>query len=76
MARRHWPGLTCPVDLYMQEVQQLKLPVPSYDVERLNRAAQTYTSLTGDRDEAFQVMRHLKLSSFNPIIVSPVHSPV
>jgi hypothetical protein len=60
----------------MQEVQQLKLPVPSYDVERLNRAATTYTSLNGDRDEAFQVMRHLKLSSFNPIIVSPTHSPV
>ncbi|RSH90248.1 putative PHD type zinc finger protein with BAH domain-containing protein [Saitozyma podzolica] len=55
-------------DLYMQEVQQLKLPVPSYDVERLNRAATTYTSLNGDRDEAFQVMRHLKLPSFNPII--------
>jgi hypothetical protein len=62
--------LTILVDLYMQEVQQLKLPVPFYDVERLDRAAATYTALNEDRDEAFQVMRHLQLQDFHPIIVS------
>lgn len=53
----------------MEDAADLKLPVPAYDVERLNRAASTFTSL-GDRDAALEVMRRSKPADFHPIVVS------
>lgn len=53
----------------MEDVAELKLPVPAYDVERLNRAAILCTSLP-NRDAALEFMRASKLPAFRPIAVS------
>ncbi|WWD07955.1 hypothetical protein V865_006064 [Kwoniella europaea PYCC6329] len=50
---------------YMDEVRSFKLPVPSYDVERLNLAIDSYTTM--GREKATQFMRRTKLADFKPI---------
>lgn len=62
-------GSNFPVDAFMDEVRELKhLPVPSYDVRLLNRAALLFTTV--GRDKALQTLKSLKLADFDPIIVS------
>ncbi len=51
----------------MDQVAALTLPVPTYDVQRLDRAVSLYTAL--GREGALRAMRHLKLADFSPIIV-------
>lgn len=63
--------LTRPVHYLMEDVAELDLPVPPYNVERLNRAATTFASL-GSREAALEAMRRSKLSDFKPITVSRV----
>lgn len=58
-----------PVNTYMDQVKSLSnLPVPNYDVERLNKAASAFTTL-GSRS-AMKHMASLKLPDYNPIIAS------
>lgn len=52
----------------MEDVRQLKMPIPSFDVRRLNRAIEAYTTM--GRDKALKYMQSLKLADFNPIEVS------
>lgn len=52
----------------MNEVSQMMLPVPEYDVERVDRALATYTSL--GHQAALSKMRSSRVSDFNPIEVS------
>lgn len=61
-----------PVGSYMDEVGQLKLPAPDYDVERMDRALTAYTNL--GRDAAISAMRSSRNGDFNPVVVSAVQS--
>ena len=45
----------------------MRLAVPPYDVERLDKAITTYTALGHDR--ALEAMRTSKLADFSPIHV-------
>lgn len=52
----------------MDEVTRLNLPVPPFDINRLNKAVNAYTTMGHDQGLAF--MRTLKLEDFgNPLIV-------
>ena len=52
----------------MGHLKSLKnLPVPDYDVERLNKAASAFTSL-GSKS-ALKHVASLKLADYNPVIV-------
>ena len=52
----------------MGEAAALKLPIPYYDVERLDQEVFAYTTL--GRDKALRVLRALNLDDFRPVIVS------
>jgi hypothetical protein len=52
----------------MQNAAKLSLPVPAWDVERLNRSAISYTTLGPDR--GMKALTSLKLADYRPIIVS------
>lgn len=52
----------------MDAVAQLQMPVPPYDVRRLNKAVESYTAMGPDK--ALKYLQSLKLSDFNPIEVS------
>nr|XP_031861887.1 uncharacterized protein CI109_002716 [Kwoniella shandongensis]KAA5528959.1 hypothetical protein CI109_002716 [Kwoniella shandongensis] len=54
------------LNAFMEEVAAMKLAVPSYDVERLNMAIASYTTM--GREKALKYMRSTRLSSFRPII--------
>ena len=56
------------VNRYMTELRSINLPVPPYDVDCLDKGAQSYTSL--GRDRGLQTMRALKLEDFPPPMVS------
>jgi hypothetical protein len=57
------------VDVYMSRVRAMKgLPVPEYDIERLDIAATSFSTLGAER--AFKRMNQLKLEDYKPIIVS------
>lgn len=46
----------------MDEVAKLKLPVPAWDVNRLNKAASAFTNM--GRDKALMYMQSLKLEDY------------
>ena len=52
----------------MDDVAAMKLPVPPYDVTRLNKAAQAFTR--SQYDGAMRTLRSLRLADFDPITVS------
>lgn len=56
------------VESYMNDVCDLTLPVPPYDVERMNRALLSYT--TEGRQEAFNTMLASRGPNFNLVAVS------
>jgi hypothetical protein len=56
------------VNNYMDVVESYGLPVPPYDVERLNTAAIMFRAF--GRDEALKRMTALKYEDYKPIIVS------
>lgn len=58
------------VNAYMEQVAALTLPVPPYDVVRVDKAIKCYTKY--GRDKALAMMRALKLSDFDPITVSRI----
>lgn len=62
-----------PVNNYMELVESYHLPVPSYDVERLNTAAIMFRAY--GRDEALKRMTALKYEDYKPIIVSISETP-
>lgn len=53
---------------YMEEVRRMKMPVPPYDVRRLNAAVEAYTAY--GRDDAIRYLKSLKLADFNPMVWS------
>ncbi|WVQ84001.1 hypothetical protein IAT38_006146 [Cryptococcus sp. DSM 104549] len=53
---------------FMDDVKALKLAVPPWDVNRLNLAIASYTTM--GRTQAFQYMRRTRLADFKPIIFS------
>lgn len=52
----------------MTNAAQLSLPVPSYDVERLNLSLSLYTA--HGRDQALASLKQKRLKDFSPVIVS------
>jgi hypothetical protein len=56
------------VSSYMEDVAAMKLPVPPYDVERLDRAARSFTQL--GYAGAMDSLRQTTLADYRPIIVS------
>ncbi|WVF70081.1 hypothetical protein IAT40_004868 [Kwoniella sp. CBS 6097] len=59
---------------YMDEVKALELAVPHWDVERLNLAIASYTSM--GREKALKYMRRTKLADFKPIRFSDAETAV
>lgn len=51
----------------MQEVSELNLPVPAYDVERMDRALSAYTSQ--GRQPALNTLRTSRAQDFNLVAV-------
>ena len=51
----------------MVRAATLNLPVPAYDVERLDRSALAFTSLGGER--ALRAMGVLQLEDYHPVVV-------
>lgn len=57
------------MNAFMDEVHKLKLPVPPWDVNRLNKAASAFTTM--GRDKAIKYMLSLKLEDYgDPLEVS------
>jgi len=52
----------------MEEEMKLKMPVPAYDVRRMNKAVESFTTMGPEK--ALSYMQSLKLADFNPIEVS------
>jgi hypothetical protein len=52
----------------MDEVAGLKLPVPPYDVTRLDLAIKRFTAL--EKQLAYRAMRNASVDEFKPITVS------
>lgn len=50
----------------MDQVATLTMPVPSYDVRRLNKAVESYTTMGPEK--ALEYLQSLKLADFHPII--------
>jgi hypothetical protein len=58
------------VNEYMAEVNQLRLAVPVWDVERLNKAVSLYTQ--HGRADALTMMKRTRFEQFNQVVVSPL----
>ena len=56
------------VTQFMEEEMKLKMPVPAYDVRRMNKAVESFTTMGPEK--ALSYMQSLKLADFNPIEVS------
>ncbi|EIW68698.1 hypothetical protein TREMEDRAFT_31780 [Tremella mesenterica DSM 1558] len=54
------------VDSYMEEVSKMRLAVPPYDLERLNKAVGAYTA--HGREKALTIMRNARLEDFSPVL--------
>ncbi|KIR60339.1 hypothetical protein I314_03630 [Cryptococcus bacillisporus CA1873] len=59
---------------YMEHVKRLHLAVPPWDVERINLALSSYTSM--GREAAYHFMCHTVLSDFHPIRFTDEESAV
>ncbi|ORX34360.1 hypothetical protein BD324DRAFT_635569 [Kockovaella imperatae] len=73
--RRHessidiWCTPSADLNTYMNDLQSLKMPVPPYNVDRLNRGVLLYTTLGHDR--ALKIMRGMRLDDFPPKMFTP-----
>nr|AAN75616.2 ZNF1 [Cryptococcus neoformans var. neoformans] len=59
---------------YMEQVKSLRLAVPPWDVERINLALFSYTSM--GREAAYRFMCHTVLSDFHPVHFTEEESTV